>query len=290
VARLERVDSMCRYSIDKAHAQAVFSREEIDFAEWIEDARRSAAHGLPENVERTLKTWLARPATAQVESGIVVRVSPSRGDAARAALLEAAKMLGARELAPGVFLARPEVGRRRIAAVLKQSGLRVRFDGDDADEAEGGGAAAGAAFEPAPVALADRYRECREINRRIQDEIDALLAPRRRDAAAAASASSAGPAAARLIDESNDLDRSPSRVIHEAVRSGRAIEIVLVRRGVEETWPLEPESVFKRGNRVYVSGYCPQTEDLRAFAVDEVVRARAFAADRAARAPERPGS
>ncbi len=300
VAVLESVDSMCRYRLEKEHAQCVFAREgrQDDVDGWVESIVECSQHGVPENLLRTLQSWLGGQGSVSVLDGTIIVLDAAATDAGRAALSDAARKLKARQLAPGVYLVKESSRRSRTISVLESSGLRVdcglppvakagvqgagvesaRVESDGVETIPDAGDASIERLREQLDEVVDVVREFDEAMRVLDEfgpvSFGEVSFEERPHEDGAGSLDDREPIEERApwITSNGDSRTGITTFLHLAVRRGLPIELVLDRDA--HTWPLIPESILKRGSRVYVTGYCPETEELRAFPVDEIVRVR----------------
>ncbi len=244
-ARLESIDAVCRYVMDREHAQYLFTREEIPFGEWLADAARWARHGMPENVAEILRAWLARTSAVEVVSGTVVCLQGELNDAARAALEAAARKLEAQRLAPGVFVVKGSERKYRIVQALQRQGLQIKKTGKDA--AARTEDQAGQRLE----ALRRGLERSRLRRRQAMEEI-AVWSHQEREAPSG----------------------SLSLILRQSAETGEAVEIVLDQSYGNQRWIVQPKSITQRGSRYYVLAECAGTSEYRAFPIDSIARVR----------------
>ncbi len=273
VARLDSVDQLCRYTLDKDHTRSVFSREGGDGDRWIEALAACAAHGIPENIEKTLRSWIDQVRPVEMVEGTVVRLpgTAASDDAARAALWDAAERLGAERLERDAIFIPADIDRERIVAALNDQGLcpegEEHREGGTHDPAVHDG-------EGAIRILRGRLNELRRFQeiylQRVPDESpdvgreEIVSEPQAPDATADSPQPDWVEADATAI----------SVLLHAAVRTNQTVEIVLDTSYMNKSRRLQPESVMRRGTKTYVTGLCLETEENRAFPLQAIVRAR----------------
>lgn len=244
-ARLESIDAVCRYVMDREHAQYLFTREEIRFEEWLAGAARWGRHGMPENVAETLRAWLARTSAVEVVSGTVVCLQGEMTDAARAALEAAARKLGAQRIAPGVFVVKSPERKSRILQVLQRQGLQVRKKDREA---------AARAEEWGPQRLEALRQELEKSRSRRQQALEEI--------------------AAWSHQEPESPSGALSLVLRQLAETGETVEIVLDQNNGSQRWTVQPKSITQRGSRYYVLAECVDTSEYRAFPIDGIARVR----------------
>jgi hypothetical protein len=270
VARLETVDTVCRYRIEKRHALSIFSHGEQDPSAWMAGAKAFSSHGLPDNVEATLRGWLANVAPVDCAEGVLLRLAEEdRTEARAAAIAAAAQELGAKRVGPEVYLVPEAVKRSRLQRVLRAHGLCPTGSGMDSRAQRGD-------EEVLPTLVGSRATT-RELALRLeairlgradlQEELAGTCRP------PAPTGSGGGDGGATRDTCVSGKPGEISLVLHRAVRNHRAVEIVL--RGDESrTWILLPDAVRRRGSCVYVRGTCVETDEKRSLPLASITQVR----------------
>lgn len=282
IATLTSVDTRCHYTIDKNHCQAVFSREGLIFDEWIEALRSVAKHGIPENIERTLRSWIGQQASVELFGGTVMRLAQEEGEdgqpspAVQNNLAEAARKLKAKRIAPGIYVIPENTRDHKIAAALHENNLvaeDLSFHKPRQWSTEPGSAT----------------RE--EMQQTLQRELEEVRTHRRHHLESAnyfhhdeaPPEKSAAPETYRVEDDAppaeggawaGDSWADVSELLHAAVRHGKAVEIELNDLYHNTSRVLVPESILRRGSRNYLTGLCLESREHRAFPLEYVKRAR----------------
>lgn len=282
-ARLEAVDRMCRYTLEKEHAQAVFSREGHSAGPWLEAGAGLTPHGLPENVEQTLRSWLSRTWMVEVVRGTVLRV-PTGGrravpDVTLAALADAVRKLKGRTVAPGVFIVPEGTRPSRLRQVLHRHGLCPDNDEEEIREPVWDVSAQAIDTGALRRILHADLEDIRTVQRSLADGLcffdppglDSSPPPggdgKGADAADPFSGGAPGP---WETFEAGAI----APLLHGAVRRGLTVELFL--EGAESSAPVtvRPHAVLRRGSRVYLTGLCVQTDEDRAYPLDRIERVR----------------
>lgn len=292
--KLKSVDTHCTYEIDKAHCQAVFSRERLDFDEWIVGLSEVARHGVPDNIERTLRAWLGQQAVVELSRGTVMRVrgredgDATLSDAVRNNLSEAARKLKAKRVAPDVYVIPEGTRNHQIAAALNQNNL---LSEDLAVQKSRRWFAKPIEAEPQDM-LRTLSKELDEIRHHQRTHLDAInffhLASPFMAFDGGASPGSVERDSWAIEDPQASPDRAPaaddrafdprpeevSELLHAAVRHGKAVEILLDDIYHNASRVIVPESILRRGSQNYLTGLCLETKEHRAFNLEYVRRAR----------------
>ena len=283
VAALKSVDEMCRYVLEKEYAQCVFGREGGNIEEWIALLSDSALHGVPDNVTDTLRSWLTTQGVVQVFKGLVIVLDQSKTDAGRAALTDAGKKLKATQAAPGVFITDSDAVTRTVTT-LEQHGLRVIASLDETPSHEGLVSPNSTVVQRTRDALGElrgQYANAREaleefdgsVRRFLEEEVT-LTTPSELGYSCDIAPIGADAVGPWVDSKDQEANRTISTLVHEAVRRGLAIELILTSNSKETRWSILPDSVLKRGSRTCVSGFCPESEEFRVFPLDEIERVR----------------
>ena len=304
-AKLTSVDTLCHYEIDKTHCQAVFSRERLIFDDWIEGFARVAKHGVPENIDRTLRAWLGQQAVVELSSGTLLRLRSSDeedgndgstgsetqpaekvSDAVRNNLAEAARKLKAKRIAPDVYLIPEGTRDHKIAAALNENNL---ISDDLTNDTTRKWSSRPIEAESADM-LKTLRRELEGIRHHRELHLDAGNFFRLSSPLAEAEDEEEEPAVDgwEVHDPPVDHGSSPagddrafdprpeevSELLHSAVRHGKAVEILLDDIYHNASRVIVPESILRRGTQNYLTGFCLETKEHRAFNLEYVRRAR----------------
>lgn len=275
LGRLETVDALCRYRIEKDHVKRVASREGADPSSWRERLERCSAHELPEPVTRTVDDWIQQVATLECERGAVVRLAESDHSDARAqALKNAADSIGATRLAEGIYLIPEGVSAEKAARAFHDEGLRVDLASEPPADSD---LTARPDREACERRLSRDLQDLRLYGHTFLDPVPFFTSTQRRaeeeeevrpaEEAGTPAAGSTGPWVGA------DSGEIPA-FLHQAVRQNWTVELHLDGSYPVSHRMLQPDTVLRRGSRVYLTGVCLESGENRAFPLDSILRAR----------------
>ncbi len=270
LGRLEVVDELCRYVIEKEHVKRVFTRELISKDDWKERIKACSSYEIPDNVLRTIDGWIQNITVLNCERGSVISLPEDQnGDAQIEALKNAAEKVGAKSLGEGLYLIPENVTLEKVSRILNEEGLKL--DSKELDED----------LEFATESH-DFDAKLRRLSRNLQDIqlychnfLDSTPVFDQRE---------------RITKAESTLDSQPDRNIehqwvsdnsgeipaflHQAVRQNWKIDIHLDSSYINPERSLIPDTVLRRGAKVYLTGTCLDTQENRAFPIESIEKAR----------------
>ncbi len=113
----ERLDRAIVGRISKASVTRAIAAG-ASASELLAHLGAASRHPIPQNVEAAIRDWAGSVVAATIGRGYVVQVEPGARDRVATGMIS----LGARELAPGVFLIERETGLREIQTMLSRAG------------------------------------------------------------------------------------------------------------------------------------------------------------------------